>query len=165
MTDIAEKIDALTLNERREEIIKSCQIVIADVQAGNIDDLTLGNAERCVAILKAVGPKPIPLREPLDTRIAATLAALTAYQADRMKNDPPACARPSYVAEKGPKNIRIVEVRHGDQRSAYAFLDREGNIYKPDGWNRPAKHVRGNIYDTNYSIGKAFGPYGVAYLR
>jgi len=49
--------------------------------------------------------------------------------------------------------------------SVYAFLDADGNIYMPAGWKAPAKHVRGSIFDENYSIGKAFGRYGVAYLR
>ena len=50
--------------------------------------------------------------------------------------------------------------------SVYAFIDEHGNIYKPAGWKAPAKQIRGNIFnDDNYSIGKAFGRYGVAYLR
>jgi hypothetical protein len=49
--------------------------------------------------------------------------------------------------------------------AAYAFLDAEGNIYKPASWASPAKHVRGSIFDPNFSVGKAFGKYGVATLR
>jgi hypothetical protein len=71
----------------------------------------------------------------------------------------------SYVAEKGSKYIRIVAVGHS-QRFSYCFLDAEGNIYKSASWKAPAKHIRGNILnDANYSIGKALGPYGAAYMR
>lgn len=69
----------------------------------------------------------------------------------------------TFEAQPGKKYIRIVSMKYG--ASAYAFIDLTGNIYKPAGWKAPAKHVRGNIFDENFSINKAFGPYGVAYLR
>lgn len=74
---------------------------------------------------------------------------------------------PVHVATHGAKYIRILEKRSANDEggSAYAFLDAEGNIYKPASWKAPAKHIRGSIFDENYSIGKAFGRYGVAYLR
>ena len=65
------------------------------------------------------------------------------------------------------KYIRMDVMYMGEVHgSSYAFLDAKGNIYKPDGFKKPAKHIRGNIFeDENFSIGKAFGLYGVAYLR
>jgi hypothetical protein len=49
--------------------------------------------------------------------------------------------------------------------SVYAFIDADGNIYKPASWSAPAKHVRGNIFhDANFSIGHAFRRYSVRYL-
>lgn len=77
---------------------------------------------------------------------------------DKLKAD--AAFPKSHSATHGQKFIRIMH-----DGSAYAFLDAGGNIYKPDGWKRPAKGVRGSIFDENFSIGKAFQRYSVAYLR
>jgi len=68
--------------------------------------------------------------------------------------------------ERGIKFIRIV-ITHPDsgQRSVYCFLDYQGNIYKSASWRAPAKHIRGSIFEDNFSIGRALGPYGAAYLR
>lgn len=41
----------------------------------------------------------------------------------------------------GRKYNKIVS-SHGGQRSAWAFMDQEGNIYKPASWKTPAKGVR-----------------------
>jgi len=71
---------------------------------------------------------------------------------------------PTYELTRGPKFIRVVEAGAA-QRSVYCFLDYQGNIYKADGWKKPAKHVRGSIFDENYSIGKGLTVYGGVYLR
>jgi MoaA/NifB/PqqE/SkfB family radical SAM enzyme len=68
------------------------------------------------------------------------------------------------TAEPGRKYIRIVEDYCGS-RSVYCFLDYDGNIYKSASWKAPAKHIRGTVFDSDYSYGKALGPYGAAYLR
>lgn len=62
---------------------------------------------------------------------------------------------------EGVKYIRVVRVTN--QRCSYCFLDRQGNIYKCDGWKKPAKHVRGSIYNDNPLTGT--GLYGAEYLR
>ena len=67
-------------------------------------------------------------------------------------------------AQPGSKYIKIVDTKYGS-RSVYCFLDYQGNIYKSASWKAPAKHIRGTVFDTNYSWGKALGPYGAAYLR
>lgn len=71
------------------------------------------------------------------------------------------------VAEIGTKYIRLVSKRNADEKhgSAYAFLDRDGNIYKAAGWKGPAKGIRGSVFQPDCGWGKALGPYGAAYLR
>lgn len=45
----------------------------------------------------------------------------------------------------GRKYDKIITVGTS-QRFVHAFVDREtGDLYKPEGWNKPAKGVRGNI--------------------
>lgn len=55
---------------------------------------------------------------------------------------------PRLVAEPGRRYVRIVS-QDTVSRSAWAFIDLNGAILKPDGWKRPAKGVRGNIHATN----------------
>jgi len=45
----------------------------------------------------------------------------------------------------GPKYYKIVHVLSNGQRSAFAFVDKEGNVYKAAGWNTPAKGIRGKL--------------------
>ena len=52
-----------------------------------------------------------------------------------------------FVIESGRKYLKIVMVNN--QRSVHAFVDRKtGEIYKPAGWQGPAKHVRGQLLDS-----------------
>jgi hypothetical protein len=67
--------------------------------------------------------------------------------------------------EEGSKFYRIVEADSGS-RSVYCFVSKaNGDIYKAAGWKAPAKHVRGNIFDANYSYGRGVSLYGGTYLR
>jgi hypothetical protein len=71
---------------------------------------------------------------------------------------------PTIEVEEGSKFYRIV--KQDSQRSVYCFVSKaNGDIYKAAGWKAPAKHVRGNIFDTDYSYGKGVSLYGGAYLR
>lgn len=69
------------------------------------------------------------------------------------------------ACEGGVKYVRIVQVETvGSGCSAWAFVERAtGNVLKPDGFKRPAKHSRGNIYNENPLAG--MGPHGPGYLR
>ena len=69
-----------------------------------------------------------------------------------------------YMLVPGRKYTKVCVEREGRPTSAYAFIDNTtGDLFKPAGFNAPAKHARGNINDASGL--KACGPYGVAYLR
>lgn len=70
------------------------------------------------------------------------------------------------TTEPGYKYIKIVSTNTSwcYQRSVYCFLDRKGNILKAASWKAPAKHVRGTVFDPDYSWGKGLNRYGAAYL-
>jgi len=58
---------------------------------------------------------------------------------------------------------RYVKVINGS--SVHSFVDMtNGNVLKPAGWSKPAKHSRGNIFDEKNGLA-TMGPYGPAYLR
>lgn len=64
---------------------------------------------------------------------------------------------------EGPKYVRVV-IADSVHRSAYVFVERAtGAILKPDGWKRPAKGWRGNIYSDDPT--SAVTPYGAKYAR
>ena len=63
-----------------------------------------------------------------------------------------------YVIKKGRKYLKIVQQQYDDMGpnpsykyrdgSVHAFIDREtGDVYKPAGWAKPAKHVRYNLLE------------------
>lgn len=55
----------------------------------------------------------------------------------------------------GVRYVRVVAT-DGPSRSALAFVEcATGNVYKPDGWKRPAKGVRGNIYGDTRGVASA----------
>lgn len=49
-----------------------------------------------------------------------------------------------HAVDQGRKYARVTREYYG-QRHAYCFVDGDGNIYKADGWNRPAKGVRNTL--------------------
>jgi len=67
--------------------------------------------------------------------------------------------------KKGLKYIKIIQKDEANRDkpvtygSAWAFIDSEGNILKPDGWSRPAKHARGNIFTTDPATISWTGPH------
>ena len=70
----------------------------------------------------------------------------------------------SFSIEWLNKRVRVVREDTGS-RSVHCFVDMAtGDVLKADGWSRPAKHARGNIYRPDNGL-KAMGPYGAAYLR
>lgn len=89
---------------------------------------------------------------------------------------------PVLVAKHGTRYIivqRIDRDKEGnlqsDRGSAHSFIDKLGgkiegapssigDVLKPDGWKKPARHARGNIFDAKNGLG-SMGPYGPAYLK
>ena len=63
-----------------------------------------------------------------------------------------------FVVQKGRKYLKIINQQFDDMGpnpsyeyrngSVHAFIDREtGDVYKPAGWAKPAKHVRYNLLE------------------
>ena len=92
------------------------------------------------------------------------VAALNEWMNEYEEQNFPGSDKSVITAEPGRKYIKLVVSRYGS-RSVYCFLDRSGNVYKAASWKAPAKHVRGSLFEPNYSLGKALGHYGAAYLR
>ena len=72
-----------------------------------------------------------------------------------------------FVIESGRKYYKIVMVNN--QRSVHAFIDkRTGEVYKPAGWQGPAKHVRYDlrlIKDREYVLENCDWAGGYLYMR
>lgn len=71
------------------------------------------------------------------------------------------------IDSRGAKYVRLTPVAPGTG-AAWAFIDRvTGDVFKPDGFKRPAKGVRGNIYSDAPGEGiTAYGPpYAARYSR
>ncbi len=89
------------------------------------------------------------------------------YYAKHYKN----LKAPKLVKDPGRRYVRIWRreldndgnIRNDNRGSAYCFIDKNGDILKPDGWKKPAKHARGNIFDADPL--EAVNPHGANYLR
>ena len=72
-----------------------------------------------------------------------------------------------FVTESGRKYYKIVMVNN--QRSVHAFIDkRTGEVYKPAGWQGPAKHVRYDlrvIKDREYVMENCDWAGGYLYMK
>jgi len=71
---------------------------------------------------------------------------------------------PTISVTFGPEYARIIS-DDGECFIAYSFIDMSnGDVLKPNGWKRPAKHARGNIF--NADRGMTFvGEFWADYLR
>ena len=73
----------------------------------------------------------------------------------------------NFVTESGRKYYKIIMVNN--QRSVHAFVDkRTGEVYKPAGWQGPAKHVRYDlrvIKDREYVLENCDWAGGYLYMR
>lgn len=122
-------------------------------------------------------------RVTLDARIAALVAQadeLTRqhWETNKITYSPPETHRADYISDKW---VRIVVIEHrepgdaGQVRRVYAFVClrdystkglgscKAGDIHKPDGFKRPAKHARGSVFSKDF--GNCLSVYGPNYLR
>jgi hypothetical protein len=99
-----------------------------------------------------------------DDALAAFLAKAQAIIDDHYARNYPTQGA-VLTAERGPRYVRIVRSYKGEtSRSAHCFIDTtNGDVLKADGWKKPAKHARGNIFAENAVAG--MGPHGALYLR
>lgn len=110
------------------------------------------------------------MTDTFERRLNDFVAAVQAHIADHYERTLPTLFDrgwiPQIKLQPGVKYIRVVsEDQPSKGRSVYCFLDKQGNIYKAESWAKPAKHVRGSIFDENLSLGKGLTVYGGAYLR
>jgi len=93
--------------------------------------------------------------------LAGAQKIITDYWAARGYTHSPA---PKLTANFGTRYVRIMRADTGSS-SAHAFIDRtNGDVLKPATYKAPAKHARGNIFDSQNGLG-SMGEYGPAYLR
>lgn len=111
---------------------------------------------------------PAKIRD--DARFAEALArymegalALRQERLNQIYTKAPAPAA-EVAAMPGKQLVRIVMGDSGSS-AAYSFVDiATGDVYKPDGWKRPAKHARSNIYSERNGL-ENHNWYGPEYLR
>lgn len=95
-------------------------------------------------------------------RLHEFLERLTETYRDYCTSTQHPCPAPSFVAQPGTKNIRIVCVER-QYKSVYCFIEQAtGNILKSAGWKAPAKGARGSIWneDCDVGIGKPCNIFG-----
>ena len=72
---------------------------------------------------------------------------------------------PLLTFEFGQKYIRVVRSDGSSSRSVHCFIDMtDGNVLKSASWKSPAKHARGNIFNSDNGLG-CMNEYGTNYLR
>lgn len=66
-----------------------------------------------------------------------------------------------YGADYNKRYIKIWEAYKNNQngKSVFCFIDYDGNIYKPAGWNAPAKGIRATIESPVYFMHELYKTY------
>ena len=91
--------------------------------------------------------------------------AMKQWHAD---NGMPAKWETKYIYETGRKYFKVIRVEdeyksNDEHRCVEAFIDRQtGDIFKPAGWNKPAKGVRFNLLDQDslFELFENLDPFG-----
>ena len=102
-----------------------------------------------------------PLKVSVDTpEFQSWFAGAVKINHDYMNASFPSLKKDEFAHNNGQRYIRVT--RGG---SAHAFIDRvNGDVLKPATFRAPAKHARGNLFDSQNGLGM-MGEYGPAYLR
>ena len=99
----------------------------------------------------------------VDTVYERTHRLVQRLQQDYNTNSTADCV--NFDIKEGRKYYKIVEVKGG----VHAFVDiKSGDVFKPAGYNKPARHVRYNLLDDNSfneCIQRADWAGGYLYLR
>lgn len=83
---------------------------------------------------------------------------------EHYKSTVPSLSPPKLSFERGRRYLRVIR-NDSMGRSVHCFVEiGTGAILKAESWKRPARGVRGNIFDTDHGM-SAMTPYGAAYLR
>ena len=65
---------------------------------------------------------------------------------------------------EGTRYMKVICETSGSA-SVHCFVDKKnGDVLLPHNWKAPAKHARGNIFDSKNGLG-SMGEFGPAYLR
>jgi hypothetical protein len=109
---------------------------------------------------KAINPK---FQENLNLYLMGCLEIYNKDFADRGYGE---FQRQVLEVKVGRKYAKVMSVhKDGGQGSVHSFVNMEnGDVLKPAGCNKPAKHARGNVYDKAHGVA-TMTPYGPAYLR
>ena len=79
---------------------------------------------------------------------------------DYMDKNFPENIRDEFSYKKGRRYMKVI--RGG---SVHCFVDRKnGNVLKAASWNAPAKHARGNIFESDNGLG-CMREFGTVYLK
>ena len=82
-------------------------------------------------------------------------------------NFPNSKTKPTLHYSDGEKYIRVTKVEPGQKTgSAHSFIDKAtGDVLKPDGFKRPAKGARGNIFSGDFGVNEHGANYSAAYMK
>jgi hypothetical protein len=134
---------------------------------GELPESSLQEIGELITVLVdgVLGPVQEPVKPSFDDALKSFVEKVNAmvrehHQREGYTLPPPTIA----IDPRGKKYTRIVECDAGGPRSVWCFVEKAtGNILKAEGWKRPAKHARGNIYDANPLAG--VDVHGPLYLR
>jgi hypothetical protein len=92
------------------------------------------------------------------------LAGVEKISVDHATTHYPNLPKPTFEASFGTRYVRVFR-SSSSSHSVHAFVDRtNGDVLKPATFRAPAKHARGNLFDSQNGLG-SMGEYGPAYLR